>query len=107
MMVEPVEDAGSVGGRPVVERRHGAGQRRAADAKDAAQIAHAIGGVPGFALPNVVTPGLAAPIDFPGPALTYCIGTHVREAEVDSETGVVRALVNDIVSMTAGASSIR
>ena len=34
--------------------------------KTLAQIAHAIGGVPGFALPNGVTPGLAAAIDFPG-----------------------------------------
>ena len=40
-----------------------------------AQIAHAIGGVPGFALPKGVTPGLAAAIDFPAPALTYCNGT--------------------------------
>ena len=34
--------------------------------KTLAQIAHAIGGVPGFALPNGVTPGLAAAVDFPG-----------------------------------------
>jgi carbon-monoxide dehydrogenase large subunit len=58
--------------------------------KTLAQIAHAIGGVPGFALPNGVTPGLAASIDFPAPALTYCNGTHICEAEVDPETGHVR-----------------
>jgi carbon-monoxide dehydrogenase large subunit len=60
--------------------------------KTLAQIAHAIGGVPGFALPNGVTPGLAASIDFPAPALTYCNGTHICEAEVDPETGQVRLL---------------
>jgi carbon-monoxide dehydrogenase large subunit len=55
-----------------------------------AQIAYAIGGVPGFALPQGVTPGLSAAIDFPAPALTYCNGSHVCEAEVDPETGQVR-----------------
>jgi carbon-monoxide dehydrogenase large subunit len=60
--------------------------------KTLAQIAHAIGGVPGFALPSGVTPGLAASLDFPAPALTYCNGTHVCEAEVDQETGMVRLL---------------
>jgi carbon-monoxide dehydrogenase large subunit len=60
--------------------------------KSLAQIAHAIGGVPGFALPNGVTPGLAASIDFPAPALTYCNGTHICEAEVDPETGQVRLI---------------
>ena len=57
-----------------------------------AQIAHAIGGVPGFALPPGVTPGLAASVDFPAPALTYCNGTHICEAEADPETGMVRLL---------------
>jgi carbon-monoxide dehydrogenase large subunit len=31
-------------------------------------------------------------VDFPAPALTYCNGTHVCEAEVDVETGAVRLL---------------
>ena len=60
--------------------------------KTLAQIAHAIGGVPGFALPNGVMPGLAAAIDFPAPALTYCNGTHICEAEADPETGQVRVI---------------
>jgi carbon-monoxide dehydrogenase large subunit len=60
--------------------------------KTLAQIAHAIGGAPGFALPNGVTPGLAAAIDFPAPALTYCNGTHICEAEVDPETGMIRPI---------------
>jgi carbon-monoxide dehydrogenase large subunit len=60
--------------------------------KTLAQIAHAIGGAPGFALPNGVTPGLAAAIDFPAPALTYCNGTHICKAEVDPETGMIRPI---------------
>jgi carbon-monoxide dehydrogenase large subunit len=69
--------------------------------KTLAQIAHAIGGAPGFALPNGVTPGLAAAIDFPAPALTYCNGTHICEAEVDPETGMIR-LVRYIVVHDSG-----
>jgi carbon-monoxide dehydrogenase large subunit len=57
-----------------------------------AQIAHVIGGVPGFALPNGVTPGLASSVDFPAPALTYCNGTHVCEAEADPETGAIKLI---------------
>ncbi len=66
-----------------------------------AQIAHAIGGVPGFALPQGVTPGLGAAVDFPAPALTYCNGSHVCEAEVDPETGHVR-LIKYIVVHDSG-----
>jgi carbon-monoxide dehydrogenase large subunit len=69
--------------------------------KTLAQIAHAIGGAPGFALPNGVTPGLAAAIDFPAPALTYCNGTHICEAEVDPETGMIR-LIRYIVVHDSG-----
>ena len=69
--------------------------------KTLAQIAHAIGGAPGFALPNGVTPGLAAAVDFPAPALTYCNGTHICEAEVDPETGMVR-LIRFIVVHDSG-----
>jgi aerobic carbon-monoxide dehydrogenase large subunit len=60
--------------------------------KSLAEIARVIGGVPGFAMPSGITPGLAASHDFPAPALTYCNGTHVCEAEVDVETGAVRLL---------------
>ena len=69
--------------------------------KTLAEIAHTIGGVPGFALPNGVTPGLASLVDFPAPALTYCNGTHVCEAEVDPETGAVR-LINYLVVHDSG-----
>ena len=58
--------------------------------KSLGEIARVLGGVPGFALPKGVTPGLAAATDFPAPALTYCNGTHVAEAEVDIETGAAR-----------------
>jgi aerobic carbon-monoxide dehydrogenase large subunit len=54
------------------------------------EIAHALSGVPGFALPGNIAPGLAAATDFQPPALTYSNGTHVVEAEVDPETGGVR-----------------
>jgi carbon-monoxide dehydrogenase large subunit len=56
------------------------------------EIARVLGGVPGFALPGGMAPGLAAAIDFQPPALTYCNGTHVVEVEVDVETGAVRIM---------------
>jgi carbon-monoxide dehydrogenase large subunit len=55
-----------------------------------AEVAHALSGVPGFALPGNIAPGLAAATDFQPPALTYTNGTHVVEAEVEIETGRVR-----------------
>jgi carbon-monoxide dehydrogenase large subunit len=55
-----------------------------------AEVAHALSGVPGFALPGNIAPGLAAAADFQPPALTYTNGAHVVEAEVDGETGAVR-----------------
>ena len=58
--------------------------------KSLGEIAHALSGVAGFALPAGVTPGLAASIDFLPPAMTYTNGTHVCEVEVDPETGHVR-----------------
>ncbi len=54
------------------------------------QIAHALEGVAGFALPPNMSPGLAASTDYQPPALTYTNGAHVVEAEVDPETGAVR-----------------
>jgi carbon-monoxide dehydrogenase large subunit len=57
-----------------------------------AQIARALAGVPGFALPGGLPPGLAAAVDFEPPALTYTNGCHVVEAEVDPETGLVHLL---------------
>ena len=58
--------------------------------KGLGEIAHALSGVAGFALPAGVTPGLSASSDFVPPAITYTNGTHVCEVEVDPETGHVR-----------------
>jgi aerobic carbon-monoxide dehydrogenase large subunit len=60
--------------------------------KSLGEIAHALSGVAGFALPAGVTPGLAASNDFVPPAITYTNGTHVCEVEADPETGHVRLL---------------
>jgi aerobic carbon-monoxide dehydrogenase large subunit len=57
-----------------------------------AQVAKALAGVPGFALPGGLPPGLAAAVDFEPPALTYTNGCHVVEAEVDPDTGRVALL---------------
>lgn len=54
------------------------------------EVAMALGGVPGFALPGGLSPGLAAAVDYEPAGLTYTNGTHVVEAEVDIETGGVR-----------------
>ncbi len=58
--------------------------------KTLADIAHAISGVPGFALPGNIAPGLAAHVDFQIHSLTFCNGAHVCEAEVDPGTGEVK-----------------
>jgi carbon-monoxide dehydrogenase large subunit len=54
------------------------------------EIANALSGVAGFALPAGITPGLAAALDYQPPAMTYTNGSHVVEVEVDGETGRVR-----------------
>jgi len=54
------------------------------------EIAAALTGTPGFALPAGISPGLAAADDYQPNAMTYCNGTHVAEAEVDPTTGVIR-----------------
>jgi len=48
--------------------------------KSLAEIARALSGVPGFALPGGLAPGLAAAIDFEPKGLVYTNGTHVVEA---------------------------
>jgi carbon-monoxide dehydrogenase large subunit len=54
-----------------------------------AQIADALSGTPGMALPGNLAPGLAASVDFQPDAMTYTNGTHVCEVEVDIATGHV------------------
>ena len=54
------------------------------------ELAAGLGGVPGFALPAGLTPGLAAEVDYEPAGLCYTNGTHVVEADVDICTGAVR-----------------
>jgi carbon-monoxide dehydrogenase large subunit len=53
------------------------------------EIADALSGTPGMALPGNLPPGLAASVDFQPDAMTYTNGTHVCEVEVDIATGHV------------------
>jgi carbon-monoxide dehydrogenase large subunit len=53
------------------------------------EIAGALMGVPGLALPGNLPPGLSASVDFQPPAMAYNNGTHVCEVEVDIATGRV------------------
>lgn len=57
-----------------------------------AEIAQAVSGVPGFALPGNLPPGLSAVADYQPTGLTYSNGTHLAEVEVDPDTGIVRVL---------------
>jgi carbon-monoxide dehydrogenase large subunit len=56
------------------------------------EVARALGGVAGFALPAGLAPGLAAAVDFEPQGLCYTNGTHLAEVEVDIATGGVRIL---------------
>ena len=59
-------------------------------------IARALAGQPGYALPGGTEPGMEALGTFVPDTLTYCNGCHVAEVEVDIETGAV-----DILRYTA------
>jgi carbon-monoxide dehydrogenase large subunit len=54
-----------------------------------AQIANAVAGTPGYALPPGMAPGLEATSNWMPQALTYCNGCAAAEVEVDVETGAV------------------
>jgi len=56
------------------------------------QIAHAVAGTPGYALPPGLDPGLESTHYFSPAAAAYCNGTHIAEVEVDVETGHVTIL---------------
>ena len=60
--------------------------------KSLADIARALAGTPGFALPANLPPGLAASSDYMTAGLTYTNGTHLAEVDVDVATGAVRLL---------------
>ena len=64
-------------------------------------IARALAGVPGLALPGGMAPGLAAGANFAPDAITYCNGAHVAEVEVDPETGAV-TIVNYVAVHDSG-----
>jgi carbon-monoxide dehydrogenase large subunit len=53
------------------------------------EIANALSGKPGFALPGGLPPGLFSAIDHQPEAMTFTSGTHVCEVEVDIGTGHV------------------
>jgi aerobic carbon-monoxide dehydrogenase large subunit len=63
------------------------------------EVAQAVSGVPGYAMPGKFEPGLESMQSFLPGALTYGGGCHAAEVEVDVETGGVRILryvvVND------------
>jgi carbon-monoxide dehydrogenase large subunit len=56
------------------------------------QVAHAVAGTPGYALPPGLDPGLESTHYFSPAAAAYCNGTHIAEVEVDVETGAVTIL---------------
>ena len=56
------------------------------------ELARALRGSPGYALPKGVDPGLEASINYQTDALAYANACHVAEAEVDLETGGVHIL---------------
>ncbi|MEP9347710.1 xanthine dehydrogenase family protein molybdopterin-binding subunit [Xanthobacter sp. KR7-225] len=53
------------------------------------EVAAALAGLPGFALPPGTPPGLSAAVDYQPKGMTYCNGTHVAEVEVDPATFTV------------------
>jgi aerobic carbon-monoxide dehydrogenase large subunit len=63
------------------------------------EVAEAVSGVPGYSMPGKFEPGLESLQSFLPNALTYGMGCHAVEVEVDIETGRVRILryvvVND------------
>ena len=62
-----------------------------------ANVAHAVAGTPGYALPNGIDPGMEASRSFVIDDLTFVNGTVAVEVEVDPETGHVLILKYVIV----------
>jgi len=62
-------------------------------------VADSLAGAPGYNIPAGLAPGLDSAVNFETSALTYGIGTHAVELEVDPATGEVKLLnyvvVND------------
>ena len=64
-------------------------------------IAGAVAGVPGYALPDGITPGLEAGASFMPENVTYANGAHGVEIEVDVGTGAIK-LVRYIIVHDSG-----
>jgi carbon-monoxide dehydrogenase large subunit len=65
------------------------------------QVAHAVGGTPGYALPGGIEPGMEATEHVVLDNLAFACGTAVVEVEVDIETGGVKIL-NYVISHDSG-----
>ena len=57
-----------------------------------AEVAYAVAGTPGYALPGGIEPGLEDTEHLVFEDMTFASGTHVAEVEVDIETGAVKIL---------------
>lgn len=64
-------------------------------------VAKAVGGTPGYALPGGIAPGMEATETVVMDAMTYASGTAVAEVDVDIETGHVR-IVNFVIGHDSG-----
>jgi carbon-monoxide dehydrogenase large subunit len=64
-------------------------------------IADSLAGAPGYKMPAGLAPGLESAVNFETSALTYGIGVHAVELEVDPLTGGVR-LINYVVVNDCG-----
>jgi aerobic carbon-monoxide dehydrogenase large subunit len=64
-------------------------------------IANTLAGAPGYKIPSGLAPGLESAVNFETSSLTYGIGAHAVELEVDPLTGGVR-LVNYVVVNDCG-----
>lgn len=63
------------------------------------EVADSLAGAPGYKMPSGLSPGLDSAVNFETSALTYGLGAHAVELEVDPATGEVKLLnyvvVND------------
>jgi carbon-monoxide dehydrogenase large subunit len=64
-------------------------------------VAKAVGGTPGYALPGGIEPGMEATETIVNDAMTYASGTAVAEVELDIETGHVQ-IVNFVIGHDSG-----
>lgn len=61
-------------------------------------IADSLAGAPGYKMPAGMAPGLDAAVNFETSALTYGLGAHAVELEVDPQTGGIKLLNYVIVN---------